>query len=132
MVPTKRLFTYGGIETLLVRIPFDQHVFRGGASLIVKRFFYVTSIICTSSFTANAGITRVDCSNCRPALIAAFRYVRYAAMPPRCCIFYHQHIPYICHFFLHRQNFWRIKFTPKNATFSCKICRKCQFFALNL
>ena len=90
MVPTKRLFTYGGVETLLVRIPFDQHVFRGGASLIVKRFFYVTSIICTSSFTANAGITRVDCSNCRPALIAAFRYARYAAMPPRCCIFYHQ------------------------------------------
>ena len=27
--------------------------------------------------------------------------------------------------FLHRQNFWRIKFTPKNANF-------CQFFALNL
>ena len=53
------------------------------------------------------------------------------------------HIPDICHFFLHGQNFWRIKFTPKNtnfsryickknATFSCKICRKCQFFALNL
>ena len=46
-------------------------------------------------------------------------------------------------FFLHRQNFWRIKFTPKyanfsrlickkNATFLRKICRKCQFFALNL
>ena len=35
-------------------------------------------------------------------------------------------------FFLHCQNFWRIKFTPKNATFSRKICRKCQFFALNL
>ena len=46
-------------------------------------------------------------------------------------------------FFLHRQNFWRINFTPKNATFSrfiCKknatfsrkICWKCQFFALNM
>merc|ERR1711952_233417 len=45
-------------------------------------------------------------------------------------------------FFLHGQNFWIIKFTPKtpifrvksvkNATFSRKICRKCQFFALNL
>ena len=44
--------------------------------------------------------------------------------------------------FLHGQNFWIIKFTPKtpifciisvkNATFSRKICRKCQFFALNL
>ena len=27
-------------------------------------------------------------------------------------------IPDICHFFLHGQNFWRIKFTPKNANFS--------------
>ena len=35
-------------------------------------------------------------------------------------------------FFLQGQNFWRIKFTPKNATFSHKICRKCQFFASNL
>ena len=26
-------------------------------------------------------------------------------------------IPHICHFFLHGQNFWRIKFTPKNANF---------------
>ena len=26
-------------------------------------------------------------------------------------------IPYICHFFSHGQNFWRIKFTPKNANF---------------
>ena len=80
-------------ETLLVRIPIDQHVFRRGASLIVKKVFFTTSIICTSAFAANAGITRVDCSNCRPASIAAFRYVRYAAipaMPPRCCIFYHQ------------------------------------------
>ena len=44
---------------------------------------------------------------------------------------------YFCHtlylsFFLHGQNFWRIKFTLKRATFSRKICRKCQFFALNL
>ena len=27
-------------------------------------------------------------------------------------------------FFLHRQNFWRIKFTPKNANFSRYICKK--------
>ena len=27
-------------------------------------------------------------------------------------------IPDICHFFLHRQNLWRMKFTLKNANFS--------------
>ena len=37
-------------------------------------------------------------------------------------------IPDICHF-LHGQNFWRIKFTPKSANFLRKICRKCLFFA---
>ena len=35
-------------------------------------------------------------------------------------------------FFLHSQFFWRIKSTPKNANFSRYICKKCQFFALNL
>ena len=30
----------------------------------------------------------------------------------------HLLIPDICHFFLHWQNFWKIKFTPKNANFS--------------
>ena len=44
--------------------------------------------------------------------------------------------------FFTRANFWRIRFTPKNANFrvksvknatsSRKICLKCQFFALNL
>ena len=69
--------------------------FSWGASLIVKKFFS-TWILCNPAIATNAGITRVDCSNCRPASIAAFRYVRYAAiraMPPRCCIFcdiYHQ------------------------------------------
>ena len=37
-------------------------------------------------------------------------------------------IPHICHFF-YRQNFWIIKFTPKNANFSRKICKKRHFFA---
>ena len=55
-------------------------------------------------------------------------------------------IPDICHFFLHGQNFWRIKFTPKKRVNYDKIHRKlpifcvitakytvnCQFFALNL
>ena len=35
-------------------------------------------------------------------------------------------------FFLHGQNFWRKKFTPKNANFSRLICKQRQFFALNL
>ena len=33
-------------------------------------------------------------------------------------------IPDICHFFLHGQSFWRIKFTPKNANFLRYICKK--------
>ena len=35
-------------------------------------------------------------------------------------------------FFLHKQNLWRIKFTPKNANFSRLICKKLHFFAQNL
>jgi len=34
--------------------------------------------------------------------------------------------------FLHSQIFWWIKFTPKNANFLRLICKKRQFFALNL
>ena len=55
-------------------------------------------------------------------------------------------IPDICRFFLHEQNFWRIKFTPKKTrklrqntqkiAIFCVITAKytvnCQFFALNL
>ena len=52
------------------------------------------------------------------------------------------HIPHICHFFTRakfldhkiytvKRQFFRFK-SAKNATFSRKICRKCQFFALNL
>ena len=55
-------------------------------------------------------------------------------------------IPDICHFFLHEQNFWRIKFTPKKRVNYDKIHSKvpifcvitakytvnCQIFALNL
>ena len=33
-------------------------------------------------------------------------------------------------FFLHWQNFWRIKFTPKNAYITTKYTVNCQFFAL--
>ena len=34
--------------------------------------------------------------------------------------------------FLHRQNFWRIKFTPKNAYITTIYTVNCQFYALNL
>ena len=32
-------------------------------------------------------------------------------------------------FFLHWQNFWRVKLTPKNTNFSRQICKKRHFFA---
>ena len=37
-------------------------------------------------------------------------------------------IPEICHFFLHEQNFWRIKFTPKKCVNYGKIHRKLPIF----
>ena len=39
-------------------------------------------------------------------------------------------IPDICQFFLHRQNFWRIKFTQKNANFAHEICKKTPLFCV--
>ena len=38
----------------------------------------------------------------------------------------HPHLIFVI--FLHRQNFWRIKFTPKNANFSRYICKKTPIF----
>ena len=32
--------------------------------------------------------------------------------------------------FLHGHNFWRIKFTPKNANFSREICKKTPLFSV--
>ena len=42
-------------------------------------------------------------------------------------------IPYLIFvIFLHEQNFWRIKFTPKNAYITTIYTVNCQFYALNL
>ena len=57
------------------------------------------------------------------------------------CVDQGEDIPDICHFFYtgkilenkmytEKRQFFRVK-SVKNATFSRKICRKCQFFALN-
>ena len=45
-------------------------------------------------------------------------------------LIYHStaHTSYLS-FFLHRQNFWRIKFTPKNAQITTNYTVNCQFYA---
>ena len=92
-----------------------------------------------ANWTAAAGVTGVtSCSESEIWRFSALQLGNIFSFPKRVKI---NHTSYLS-FFLHWQNFWVKKFTPKtpifrikfikNATLLRKICRKCQFFALNL